>query len=42
MRQDILNDLDSDGFPHPEMIDGFSGHLILDLRYYREAAEDGI
>ncbi|MBN1859741.1 caspase family protein [Candidatus Bipolaricaulota bacterium] len=42
VRQQILNDLDVDGFPHPEMIDAFPGELILDLRYYGEAAEDGI
>ena len=41
VRQQILDDLASDGFPHPEMIDAFPGELILDLRYYREAAEDG-
>ena len=41
VRQDILADIESDGFPHPGMIDAFPGELILDLRYYWEAFEDG-
>jgi len=27
-------------YPHPELIDGYPGELILDLRYYREDARE--
>ena len=33
-RRDFLQFIETD-YPHPELIDGYPGELILDLRYYR-------
>ena len=38
-RQDFLQFIETD-YPHPELIDGYPGELILDLRYYRANATE--